>query len=340
MLFGEMEANRLCPSALDLLGFANSVHTGRVGKIIMALPTAGPTMKETVEDMAELISGASLHPVDLVILENPAFEHPHPPLLGVALKSLALENKAEMICLPHSMLYCQVAATVATGLGATVVTGVERLGREGEQITFERSLMNGKWKATVSPRSARQVVTLNSGAFAKDVPERKRGAKVTVMKRDFLKTDRGYPHLGMRWPESGTCALEKADAIVAAGRGMTATPQGLDLVRRAVGIFKNAALGSSRPLCDAQMLPFACQIGETGRRVAPGLYLACGISGAPQHLAGMNGSRCVVAVNTDPEAPIFNRADYGVIADAGQFLALLVKKYDERMERGRQIKDI
>jgi electron transfer flavoprotein alpha subunit len=130
-------------------------------------------------------------------------------------------------------------------------------------------------------------------------------------------------------------SLEKAEVIVSAGRGMLAGPQWLDLVQEVMGILKNAALGASRPLCDSQILPYSCQIGETGRQVAPRLYLALGIYGAPQHLAGMRGAQCVIAINSDPDAPIFNRADYAVIANGAEFLPLLVKKYHETLCEGK-----
>ncbi|MGC9193836.1 MAG: electron transfer flavoprotein subunit alpha/FixB family protein [Syntrophobacteraceae bacterium] len=329
LLVGQLDGERLSPSSEDLVGFANSISKDLgFSRIMFVLPATGDLGKETVGKIAESLSKASRNPVELLFMENPAFEHPHPLLLADALEALALEHTPQIITFPHSMLSCQVAASLSTRLAAPVVTGVEAFSYKNAQLVFERSLMNGRWKAMVSPTASPWVVTLNSGAFA---VQNVQNSQVNVLRRNFLKTNDHYVHLGMEPLTAQNSSLEKAEVIVSAGRGMIAGSQWLDLVHEVIEILKNAALGASRPLCDSQILPYSCQIGETGRQVAPRLYLALGISGAPQHLAGMRGAQCVIAVNSDPDAPIFNRADYAVIADASEFLPLLVKKYHETM---------
>lgn len=332
LLVGELDGERLSSSSEDLVGFANSISKdlGFTG-IIFALPTDGSLGRETEGKIAESISKASRNKVELVFMENPAFEHPHPLLLTDALEAFVLEKHPEIISFPHSTLYCQIAASLSTRLAAPVVTGVEAFTCKNAQPVFERCLMNGRWKALVSPATSPWVLTLNCGAFA---APNEQNSQVNVIRQKFLKTNDRYAHLGMEQSTVQDSSLEKAEVIVSAGRGMLAGPQWLDLIREVIGILKNAALGASRPLCDAQMLPYSCQIGETGRQVAPRLYLALGISGAPQHLAGMRGAQCVIAVNSDPDAPIFNRADYAVVANAAEFLPLLVKKYHETMSEG------
>ena len=101
-------------------------------------------------------------------------------------------------------------------------------------------------------------------------------------------------------------------------------------------MFDNGAIAGSRPLCDQKWLPFSRQVGVTGRTVAPRLYMACGISGAPQHLAGMKGSQFIVAVNRDPDAAIFGVADCIVVEDLHHFLPLLVRKHRERSGHNEQ----
>ena len=111
-------------------------------------------------------------------------------------------------------------------------------------------------------------------------------------------------------------------------------PEHAGLLGTVAGMFKHAAVGASRGACDLGWLPHALQIGETGRTVSPALYLACGISGAPQHLAGMRESRTVVAVNTDPKAAICNLAHYTVIEDLTVFLPVLRERYDRMTDKG------
>ncbi|MCP3955491.1 MAG: electron transfer flavoprotein subunit alpha/FixB family protein, partial [Desulfobacterales bacterium] len=138
------------------------------------------------------------------------------------------------------------------------------------------------------------------------------------------------PRARSRPPDDET-ALEEAATIVSAGRGI-GKGENLELLRAVAGILKNSSLGGSRPACDAGWLPYSRQVGETGRQVAPELYLACGISGARQHLAGIQNAKTVVAVNTDPQAAVFGRADYGIVEDVTRFLPVLLDKYKERFE--------
>ena len=112
--------------------------------------------------------------------------------------------------------------------------------------------------------------------------------------------------------------------VVAAGRGI-AKPENLELLRRLAGLFSRAALAGSRPVCDAGWLGYGHQVGLTGASVAPRLYLACGISGARQHTVGMQGSEFIVAINSDPQAAIFNLADVCLVEDLLSFIPELLR---------------
>jgi electron transfer flavoprotein alpha subunit len=124
-------------------------------------------------------------------------------------------------------------------------------------------------------------------------------------------------------------SIEDADVIIAAGRGI-GKPENLQMVKDMAQLFDNAAIGASRPVCDNKWLPYRHQVGVTGKTVTPKLYVALGISGSQQHLAGMKNSQCIVAVNRDPHASIFSVADYIIVEDLAEFLPAFMTKYNER----------
>ena len=122
--------------------------------------------------------------------------------------------------------------------------------------------------------------------------------------------------------------LAEADIIVSGGRGMKG-PEGFELLEKLAQSL-GGVVGASRAAVDSGWVPYAMQVGQTGRTLQPRLYMAMGISGAVQHLVGMQASECIVAVNTDPEAPIFSVADYGIVSDASQVAREMIKRSAKR----------
>ena len=117
--------------------------------------------------------------------------------------------------------------------------------------------------------------------------------------------------------KSGRVALDEADIIVTGGRGVGG-PEGFDTLVEPLADTLNAGVGATRAVVDAGWRPYAEQVGQTGKTVAPGVYVALGVSGAVQHLSGMNRSKLIVAINKDPDAPIFKVADYGIVGDVNE----------------------
>ena len=251
-----------------------------------------------IEPVARSWSKTAGMPV--IVLDHAQCRYPNPPLTASGVGALADECSPLAVCFPHNMRACQAAATLAWRIKAPCITAVDSLLVESNQVVLKRAVFGGKLSETVTTGSRPVVLTIMPGLFSRsatpDVPDH----SPSVETRQLADTDHRYIPQGMNRRAHTDQALERAHVVVAAGRGLKG-PEHAGLLDTAAGMFKHAAVGGSRGACDLGWLPHAVQIGETGRTVSPALYLACGISGAPQHLAGMRGSRTVVAVNTNPQ---------------------------------------
>ena len=235
-------------------------------------------------------------------------------------KKLLLEavrrEQAEMVVFAHSSYGWDLAPRLAMALGATQISEVTAV-VDGDCVV---PACNSKLRRRVKSLSAITVVTLQSGAFSAQAAETGTPAVIP------LEIDEASPYTfkGYEIAAAGGVDLGKAAVIVSAGRGI-GKPENVALVAELAKALKGE-YGASRPVVDAQWVEHHRQVGTTGQTVAPKLYMACGISGAIQHLAGMKKSEFVVAVNTDKDAPIGEIADVMVIADLKQFLPVLTEK--------------
>jgi len=226
-----------------------------------------------------------------------------------------------------------LAPGLAVRLNAACVTGVESVERDGDRVCFSRSMLGGKVSAQVSLSAETAVVTVQPGAFQSCEPVDCRVstaiADADEDRVEFRKMEyspRRSRSLGVREGQPKDSALSEARVIVAAGRGV-GSQENLQLVRQLSEIFPSAAFAASRPLCDLGWVEYPRQVGLTGAVVAPELYVACGISGALQHVVGMRGSGFVVAINSDPNAAMFADADVCVVEDLSMFIPILVEAW-------------
>ncbi len=321
LLIAETVGNRLQPSIQDLLGAADAYTAVEDTTTRLLLPGT-----DVAAAAAELAASTGY---DLFALENPGLNLPNPALSAALVSQVLPQLRPRHICLPHTMRGCQVAAALSVRTSRPVITGVEAIEQADGQLYFRRAVFNGKLTAAIEVPRSGGVFTFCGSAAAQAVGSSTGRGNVTALSVTDINC--GVQPLAMSRPPDDETALEEAAAIVSAGRGIGKI-ENLELLRALAGILKNSALGGSRTACDAGWLPYSRQVGETGRQVAPELYLACGISGARQHLAGIKNAKTVVAVNTDPQAAIYSRADYGIIADVTRLLPALLEMYRERVD--------
>jgi electron transfer flavoprotein alpha subunit len=221
----------------------------------------------------------------------------------------------------------RVAAILNTGLTADC-TGLD-IDTEKRLLRQTRPTFGGNIMATIiCPDKRPQMATVRPRVFKKTDPDSKR--KGQIIKVDFRKEGITAKTKLLNFIEdiTETVKLEDADIIVSGGRGLGKAENFKLLAELAETL--GAALGSSRAAVDEGWIPYSHQVGQTGKTVCPKLYIACGISGAIQHLAGMQTSDCIVAINDNPDAPIFQVAHYGIVGDLFQVVPMMIKKLKEQ----------
>ena len=282
----------------------------------------------TGESIGEAAERAALFGHDVLGIEDARFRYPNPDLLARSVAFLIGNEQPRFVCFQHTMRGCQAAAFCATRTGAACITAVESFADAGKGPWFTRALFNGKINIGLSAGDGPAMLTILPGAFPApdpDGPARTPGS-VTITRVEGMETS--YRPLSLVESTAESARLEDADVIVSAGQGI-GSKENLDLIRAAARLFPNSAVGASRIVCDRKWLPYGHQVGVTGKTVAPKLYLACGISGAQQHIVGMKGSQLIVAINRDPNSAIFDIADYIIVEDLARFLPALVQKHEE-----------
>jgi electron transfer flavoprotein alpha subunit len=232
------------------------------------------------------------------------------------------------VLLPHTYQTRDFAPTLAARLNVPLVTDVTAVSGSGAAATFTRPMFQGKLAADVRPQGATPpLVTIQIGAFRAD---RLRKGAASPIRSVPAAVDRSSVRQTPEAPFQETkqaVDLSQAERIVAVGRGIKSQEnlQIAEKLAKALG----AEVAASRPICDSGWLPMERQIGSSGQTVAPRLYVALGISGAIQHLVGMKGSRTIVAINKDADAPIFEVADYGIVGDLFEVVPAIIAELEK-----------
>ncbi len=253
---------------------------------------------------------------------------------GSVLVNLVRRFKPELLLIAGTMRGRELAPYVANCLRTGITADCTSLDVDPEtRDVIQIRPPFGAWMLAHirTPNRRPQIATVRPNVF--DLPERdeNRRGEITKVPLDFELPDPGMEMLESEPIEREEAPLEKAEVIVSGGRGL-GSAEGFELLKELADLLGGVIAGS-RKAVEAGWIPQERQVGQTGRSVKPNLYIAVGISGAAQHVFGIREARCVVAVNKDPEAPIFQNTDYGVVCDYKRFIPLLIEEIRRRKER-------
>jgi electron transfer flavoprotein alpha subunit len=255
------------------------------------------------------------------VADDPAFEAPLPQPRVDALAQLVAEHGFGTVVFAASVLSADVAAGLAARLDAGLNWDLVDLVREDGRLVGKRPALGDTVIADVGWTSEPRIVLFRSGTFEpKETGGEAEVQKFSVELQDFSSA---AVMVEQAHEESSGPSIEDAEVIVAGGRGLGG-PEKFSLVEE-LATALGGAVAATRAVVDAGWYPYAAQVGQTGRTVSPKLYVACGISGAIQHKVGMQSSNTIVAINKDPNAPIFDICDLGVVGDLNEIVPKLTE---------------
>ncbi|AHF97287.1 electron transfer flavoprotein subunit alpha [Desulfurella acetivorans A63] len=297
LLIGEYKNGHIDESFYELVGFANKIGADSFGFAVAPLDVnieyAGKVYIADISKAKEY---------------NPKVHK------NLILKLIEQENP-DIVVFSHSSYGWDLAPRLAAALKVAQISEIIDVDNDEYIVPF----CNAKLRRKVKPNTQKAVLTLQAGAFS---PVKSNAAQIEPL--DYIEQDDNLEFQGFEITEKTGVDLTKAEVIVSAGRGV-GKKENIEIVRSLAKALKGE-LGASRPVVDAGWLDPSYQVGTTGQTVAPKLYIACGISGAIQHLAGMKKSNFIVAINKDKDAPIAEVADVFVVADLLEFVPVLTSK--------------
>ncbi len=280
-----------------------------------------------VEDLAQ---EAIAYGADRVFLaDDPTLADFRLEPYAALLAHLAQEHQPEVILIGATLRGRDLGPAVAVDLETGCVADCTTLELAAGKLVATRPIYAGKLLSTCTvPEKRPAIFTTRARAFPKPAPDPTRSGEVIAVEPALKEGEIPSKVTGFLETEGGV-NLADAAIIVSGGRGVGG-PEGFEPVRELTRVL-NAALGASRAAVDANWIPYEYQVGQTGKTVSPDLYIACGISGAIQHQAGMRTSKVIVAINKDPEAPIFQLAHYGIVGDLFKVVPALTAALEERL---------
>jgi len=317
LVFIEQRNGQIRKASLQALSEARRLAAGKGWEVAAVLPSAG------IPD-ATVTLGA--HGAAKVMLaDDPKLElYSAEGYTSVAVKAAA-ELSPEAILVAATAMGRDLAPRLAARLGVGALADVTALRFDGDELVARRPVYSGKAFAEVTTAGKRpQVISLRPNVFAIEAV----AGNGDAIKLSGLDLQINAAVTELAAAAGGELDVAEAEIIVSGGRGIKG-PENFSLIRELADVL-GAAVGASRAVVDAGWIEHKHQVGQTGKVVSPKLYVACGISGAIQHLAGMSSSKTIVAINKDPDAPIFKVADYGVVGDLFTVIPPMIEEIKKR----------
>ncbi len=319
VVVAEHADGQIRPVTYEIISFAKklgrSIRSNQIRVLLLAAEARKPAR--------ELADKSGL---DVTAVQIPKMTGYNGELYLRVLADFLADMQPAFVCIAHTSQGLDFAPALAVKLDAACITGVGGFFDHAGGVSFGRPIYGGKIIARLQPATRTSILTIQPGIFKAD--ENARGTKGRVTVLSTSARNRRSRSLGIKQAESDTAGIGEAKVIVAAGRGV-GEKENLDFIHQLAALFTKSAVAGSRIVCDLGWLGYQCQVGVTGKSVSPQLYIACGISGAVQHVMGMQGSDFIVAINKDPSAAIFKTADLCIVEDLKVFIPALIRAFHE-----------
>lgn len=284
----------------------------------LSVPVAAVLMGKNADQAVDEVK--KFGPDKVFVVESASLDEYSADGFAEAAANVAKEHSATVILFPATTMGVDVAPRVAVLTEAGLVSDITGLDVTDGKLVATKPVYSGKAIATVNFKSDIQMVTLRSNVF----PLEENPSDPEIAKVNGSGITPKSVAVSTELKEGGKVELAEAAIIVSGGRGMKG-PENFPLIEEMAGIL-GAALGASRAAVDAGWIDHSHQVGQTGKVVSPTVYIACGISGAIQHIAGMGSSKFIIAINKDEDAPIFNVASLGIVGDLFKVVPALTEE--------------
>lgn len=313
LVLGEAREGALRNVSYEAIAAAKQISRG--GEVVSVL---------LGDSVGELATELGKYGADRVI----TVEHPHLKQytsdgFGQALLAVIDQEQPEAIVFGHTALGKDLSPKIASKLQIGLVSDVTSIEGEGDAAVFIRPIYSGKAFEKVKVKDGIEFITIRPNNIAPLTKDDSKSADVSSLSVDITNLRTIIKEVVRKSTEG--VDLSEAKVVIAGGRGVK-SEEGFAPLKELADVL-GGAVGASRGACDADYCDYSLQIGQTGKVVTPDLYIAAGISGAIQHLAGMSNSKIIVAINKDPEANIFKVADYGIVGDLFEVIPMLTEEF-------------
>lgn len=331
---------KILPTSLEAMGCARQVAE-KLGCQIIAL-SIGAEAQAAANTVFQYGADLSFYANDASLADFRSENY------AAIVTKVAQDNGVEFMVFPSTMRGRELAAMAAIDLHSGLLPDIIDLEVQDGKLIATRPIYAGKLLEKVYCESTPQIISIRGRVFDKPVQDASRSGSAAPVAPVLAESETPTKVLAFTQSEAGVSLID-ASVVVAGGRGVAINPgltppagldekqaeiwraqQGFKLVEELAGVL-GGAVGASRAAVDAGFIPYAAQVGQTGKLVSPNLYIAAGISGAIQHLAGMRTSKVIVAINKDPDSPIFKLARFGVVGDLFTLLPAITEAFRKRL---------